>query len=177
MIISLEEAKKVHPEVTQTDLDGIETMIRALTHNNFQKFNIRVRRGIRFEGNTISTTDSLFGFKEGNTIQVSSSIYYDGLYVIKSIENQKITIEGDTDFPAHASSTAFVTLIDYPADILLGVIKLLKYDAKMAKKIGIKSETISRWRVDYYDLNSTDSSEGYPIALMKFVNKYKKLRW
>ncbi len=64
-----------------------------------------------------------------------------------------------------------------PADVLAGVKKLIAYDAKMRDKAGIKSETVARWSVTYYDVTAAESSEGYPISLLGFLDKYRKLRW
>ena len=41
MIITLDEAQKINPDLTQETLDGLEQSIRALTHNKFQNLNIR----------------------------------------------------------------------------------------------------------------------------------------
>ena len=70
-----------------------------------------------------------------------------------------------------------MTLVEYPADILSGVVKLLKYDAKMGDKLGLKSESVSRMSKTYYDVNASENIEGYPAALMSFLDKYKELRW
>ncbi len=36
MIISLEKAKEIDPNITQNELDGYEQTVRHLTNNNFQ---------------------------------------------------------------------------------------------------------------------------------------------
>jgi hypothetical protein len=70
-----------------------------------------------------------------------------------------------------------VTLIKYPDDIAKGVKKLIAYDKKMSSKIGIKSESISRMNTTYYDVNASENIDGYPAALLSFLNKYEKMRW
>jgi hypothetical protein len=175
LIISFEDAKKIKFDITQEDLDGLEQSIRNYTSNNFQNRNIRLE-GAQFTTNTITSVDDLTGFREGQTIQVSNSRFNDGLFVIKSINDDLITF-ADNSFINQNAPKALVTLVEYPADILSGVRKLLKYDSKMGDKIGVKSETVSRMSKTYYDVNSSENIEGYPAALMAFLNKYKKLRW
>lgn len=51
MIISLDDAKKIYPDVTQEDLVGIEKSIRVLTNNPFQNRRVRFKQ-IRFENET-----------------------------------------------------------------------------------------------------------------------------
>ncbi|WP_250320431.1 hypothetical protein [Streptococcus lutetiensis] len=80
-------------------------------------------------------------------------------------------------FITEVSTRAILTKISYPADVLAGVKKLIKYDSKMAGKIGVKSESISRHSVTYYDVTAAESQEGYPATLLGFLKKYKKLRW
>ena len=177
MIITLTKAKKLNKDITQEDLDGIEVAIRELTHNNFQNRNVRVNGNVRFEGKALICQGDLIGFVVGKTVQVSNSKYNDGLYVITAVTHDTITVTTETDFITASVREAVVTLIEYPADIIAGVNKILKYDAKMGLKFGVKSETISRWTTSYFDQNSSESVNGYPAALMSFINKYRKLRW
>lgn len=176
MIITLEKAKEVNKDVTQEDLDGIEVAIRELTNNNFQNRHVRLSGNIVFAKDTIASHDEMIGFVHEKTIQVSDSKYNDGLYTIKEVVDQIITIDQDTLLPCSIRE-AFVTLVEYPADIVAGVKKLLAYDAKMGHKLGIKSETISRWTVSYYDQNASESVNGYPAAMMSFISKYRKVKW
>lgn len=175
MIIDLDTARVFKVDVTQEELNGLEEAIRAYTSNNFQVRNVRLE-DVVFTSSLITSPDSTLGFKEGNTIQVSNDKYNNGLYVIKAVEDNRLTFETDSFIP-HKATDTLVTLVKYPADILFGVQKTLKYSAKMDDKIGVKSESISRMSKTYYDVNATENIEGYPAALMTFLNKYKKLRW
>ena len=67
--------------------------------------------------------------------------------------------------------------INYPADIKLGAINLLKWDMDNRDKIGIQSETISRHSVTYADANGDNYVQGYPRALMGFLRPYVKARF
>lgn len=176
MIITLAEAKKLHSEITQEDLDGIEVAIRELTNNNFQNRNVRIDQ-LKFEGTKIVSFEEKIGFVKGKTIQVSNSKYNDGLYTIKTVDADYIEIEGDEPFITATVKQAIATLVEYPADIVAGVRKLIQYDKRMGHKLGIKSETISRWSTSYYDQNSSETVNGYPAAMMAFITKYRKLRF
>lgn len=177
MIISLDDAQKIYPDVTQEDLNGIEKAIRTLTNNPFQNRRVRFKQ-IRFENETtIAVLDDIQGLRAEDTIQVSGSKWNDGLYVVDAIDGQLINLEGNPRLFMGTDPAAFLTKVEYPADILSGVRKLLTYDAKMRDKVGLKSKTVSRMSETYYDQNSGESVNGYPAALMSFINKYKLLKW
>lgn len=176
MIISLKDAQEIYPEVTQDDLDGFETAIRELTNNPFQNRQVRFSN-LRFESESeIYVFDEVQGIRKDDTIQISGSKLNDGLYVVKSVKGNKLTFEDAYFFPG-TDKGAFLTKVEYPPDILSGVRKLLVYDAKMQGKIGLKSETVSRMSKTYYDQTSGETVNGYPAALMSFVNKHKLLKW
>ncbi|MGO4984533.1 hypothetical protein ACTQXJ_07540 [Collinsella sp. LCP19S3_C6] len=175
MIISLEEALKLDADATQETCDGLETMVRKLTNNNFQLIKFRIR-GLRLSGSTIKANSGRLDiFKAGDTIEINGTDYNNGLYVVESVSDDAITIRGD--FITETNSGAIATKVSYPADVLTGVKKLIAYDAKMRDKAGIKSETVARWSVTYYDVTAAESSEGYPVSLLGFLDKYRKLRW
>ena len=175
MIISLDEALKLDADATQETCDGLETMVRKLTNNNFQLIKFRIR-GLQLSGSTIKASSGRVDiFKTGDTIEINGTDYNNGLYVVESVSDDAITIRGD--FITETNSGAIATKVSYPADVLAGIKKLIAYDAKMSEKIGIKSETVARWSVTYYDVTATESSEGYPVSLLGFLDKYRKLRW
>lgn len=177
MIISLEDAKKIYPDATQEDLDGIEKSIRMLTNNPFQNRKVRYKQ-LRFEDETtIAVLGDIQGVRAEDTIQVSGSKWNDGLYVVDQIDGQLIKLSGNPRLFTGTDPDAFLTKVEYPADILSGVRKLLTYDVKMRDKVGLKSKTVSRMSETYYDQNSGESVNGYPAALMSFINKYKLLKW
>ena len=175
MIISLEEALKLDADATQETCDGLETMVRKLTNNNFQLIKFRIR-GLQLSGSAIKANSGRLDiFKTGDTIEINGTDYNNGLYVVESVSDDAITIRGD--FITETHSGAIATKVSYPADALTGIKKLIAYDAKMRDKAGIKSETVARWSVTYYDVTATESSEGYPVSLLGFLDKYRKLRW
>ena len=175
MIISLDEAIKLDADATQETCDGLEAMVRKLTNNNFQLTKFRIR-GLGLSGSTIQASIGRVDiFQSGDTIEVNGTDYNDGLYVVESVSGSAITIHGS--FIAETNSGAIATKVSYPTDVLTGIKKLIAYDAKMRDKAGIKSETVARWSVTYYDVTAAESSEGYPVSLLGFLDKYRKLRW
>lgn len=173
MIIKLDDAKNFNDKVTQSDLDGLEMLIREITGNHFQVRTIRYH-DLEFKNNQITTQETrLIGIKTGDTIQVSDSIINNGLYVVASVEGPTITLESEV-YEVYEPD-AFITLVKYPADIKAGVIKLLQYDKEMLGKTGVKSRTVSRMSESYFD--TSESVGGYPKHLMAFINNHKSLRW
>ena len=177
MIITLDDAKKIYPGITQEDLDGIERSIREETNNPFQNRHVRYCN-LRFESeNEVLVFDDLEGLRSEDTVQISASKWNDGLYVVDSVSGNLIKLKNDPRFFVGNQPEAFITKVEYPADIISGVRKLLKYDSKMSDKIGLKSKTVSRMSETYFDQNSTESIAGYPSAMMSFLNKYRLLKW
>ena len=174
MIITLEKAQELDPKATRKTCNGLETMVRKVTNNNFQAIKFRCC-GLTLDGNTVKTKSRTDIFKAGDTIEINGTDYNNGLYVVESVSDDVITIRGD--FIAETNSGAIATKVSYPADVLTGIKKLIAYDAKMRDKAGIKSETVARWSVTYYDVTAAESSEGYPVSLLGFLDKYRKLRW
>ena len=176
MILSVEEAKNFLPELSTVSddllkqkLDAMEVMVRKYTNNNFQNRNIRF---LADSVGTILNGSSPF-LVEGDTIQVSESRVNDGLYVLKSVSDGSVTV----DRPMFTVGHNLVTKVEYPADVKLGLINLLKWDFPNRDKVGDKSETISRHSVTYFDLDSSNQVMGYPVSLLGFLDSYKKARF
>lgn len=176
MILSLEDAKKIDPNVTQEDLDALEQTVRQLTNNNFQNIHIRFKQ-LTFSGAVITLKEEPFGLRPGDTIQISNSKVNDGLTTIKGITGKEIALDRTEPFFEVFSREAFMTKVEYPADIRMGIEELLRFKKKMGAKLGIKSESIARMSVTYYDINASDNVEGFPAAKFSFLNKYEKMRW
>lgn len=73
-------------------------------------------------------------------------------------------------------SEVLVTKVEYPADVVMGAINMLKWDLDNRKKVGIQQETISRHSVTYFNMDGGNSEMGYPKSLMGFLKPYKKAR-
>ena len=66
---------------------------------------------------------------------------------------------------------------EYPMDVKMGVVNLLKWELDMRDKVGVASESISRHSVTYVDQTGANTLLGYPVALMGFLKPYKKARF
>lgn len=176
MIIALDEAEIIDPDIIEDDLRAFESSVRELTNNNFQNVHVRFKDVEFLSESIISVKENIIGLRVGDTIEINYSHYNDGLYTVASIDGKQIKV-GDKPFFVANSGNAMVTKVEYPTDIKRGIKKLIEYDVKMADKIGIKSETISRMSTTYYDVNANDNTEGYPSSLLSFLKKYEKFRW
>ena len=66
---------------------------------------------------------------------------------------------------------------EYPMDIKMGVVNLMKWDLNNRDKVGVASESISRHSVTYFDMTKGNSTMGFPAALMDFLKPYKRARF
>lgn len=180
MIISVEQAKQLvdldgwTDEKIEMKLKAIEQTIRAYTNNNFQNRGYRVTADIAGD---IFVTDKA-PFKEGDTVQVSHSALNAGLYTIVAVDDTAFeTVETVAE-----ENGVLVTRIDYPADVVACCINLLEWEAKFRDKVGIKSETLSRHSVTYFNMDEsatggTSNIMGYPASLLGCLKAYKKARF
>ena len=171
MIITVEELKKVSelssvPDEQLTVMcEGIEDFIRQYSNNNFIVKNVTFNTPSM--NGKLETVSPLF--KVGDTVLISNSKYNNGVYVINDLD-------GTLDKELFDDENNKVTLVKYPPAIKLGVVRLLKYNAKMDSKVGISSESLSRHSVSYAQ-PSNDSVGGYPASLMSFLKPYMKARF
>ena len=171
MIISIDELKSYSdlsniPDAELTTMcEGIEDFITKYTNNNF------VVRNTSFVTPTtngrLETVSPLM--RVGDTVLISNSHYNDGIYTITSTDGTLNKDLLDDDYNK-------VTLVRYPPSIKLGVVKLLQYNVKMDRKVGISRESLSRHSVSYAQ-PSSDAVCGYPSSLMSFLKPYMKARF
>ncbi len=175
MIISVEEAKKY---ITTTEADAVlegklqalELAIREYTNNNFQNRKIRYMADV---ATSMIVCDTSY-FKIGDTVQISESNLNNGLYTVTE------TINGDilgVKEPLFVETDVLVTKVEYPMDVKMGVINMLKWDLENRDKVGIQSETISRHSVTYFNMDGDNSTMGFPKSLLGFLKPYKKARF
>lgn len=174
MIISVEEVKKYikteEPDaVLEAKLQALESSIRQYTNNNFQKRGIRLICPVMAE--KLFATSPLL--KVNDTIQISDSIYNNGVFVIKAMDDGFIEL----DKALIDESEVLVTKVEYPIDVVMGVVNMLKWDLENRDKVGIQSETISRHSVTYFNMDGDNSTMGYPKSLLGFLKPYKKARF
>ena len=153
-------------ELVQAKLDGLESLIRSKTNNNFQNRNIRIK--------CPSVDNYLKGaspyFRVGDTVQITNSKVNDGLYLIEEITANSIKLDKDI-FDCEECT---VTKVEYPDDIVSMVIDVLKWDEQFGNKKGIQSESIGRHSVSYFQQTEQNSYNGYPIHLFTGLKKYTR---
>lgn len=174
MIISVEELKQ-YIKTTDTDamleakLRALELSIRGYTNNNFQQRSIRTVCPVMAQ----KLYTAYPHLQVGDTVQISQSIFNDGVYTIKGIADGYIEL----DKKLLDENQVLVTKVEYPADVKMGVVNMLKWDMENRKKVGIQSETISRHSVTYFNMDGDNSTIGYPKTLVGFLKPYKKARF
>ena len=168
-LASMKEFQDMDKETLSDKLGAIENLIRSYTNNNFQNRTMRIE--------VPSKQCALMGhcpyFREGDTLEISQSQVNDGLYCIVEIKDNAIILDREIfDCPGN-----LVTKVVYPADVQKGVIDLMIWEKENRSKVGIKSETLSRHTVNYYDQDSNNQVMGYPVSLLGFLNPYMKARF
>ena len=174
MIVSVEKLKRsittdLEDEVLEDKIRALELSVRAYTNNNFQV------RTVREEGGIVAQKLYLLHpiFHVGDTVQISETLYNDGVYTVVSVEDSMVEL----DTPLLDESHALVTLVRYPEDVQQGVINLMKWDLENRNKVGIASETLSRHSVTYFNMDGDNSTMGFPKSLMGFLKPYRKARF
>lgn len=167
-VMSLPEFVGQNVNMVSNLLESAELLIRTYTHNNFQNRFVRFTASSRGD-RLLETSDYL---KVGDTVQISQSMVNDGLYTVTEIGDDFIRVDKEL-----YKSVNLVTKVEYPADIKNGVLNLVKWDIKNRDKTGIKSETLSRYSVTYFDQDSDNQVMGYPVSLLGFLRPYMKARF
>ena len=157
-------------EVIEARLQAVETFIRNYTNNSFQvKGTGRIADVV---GGTF-TVEALNLYEVGDTLHVSGSDKNDGLYTVKEAGEHTFKVNEKT----RDEIDIFVTKVQYPADVKVGAIELMKHDLCRREKVGIASERISRHEVSYHAVDATNTVQGYPQHLMGFLAQYMKARF
>jgi hypothetical protein len=125
-------------------------------------------------------TDSLSGFSEnyfvsGLDVRVIGSYYNDGLYEIKTVAGDKLTLTfenaiGET-LTDESPIDSFVTIrkVNYPKGLKVPTARLIQYLLNKEGLKGVKSESLVSYSVTY--------AEEIPKEILGMFNKYKKLSW
>lgn len=186
MLMTVEELKQYikteEPDaLLEAKLKALELTIRRYTNNNFQKRGFRVTADIR---GGVFMSGSLIPFKVGDTIMVSESdLQSDCLATVTEVND----MEFKTDAEWADDNSVLVTKVEYPLDVKLGAVNILKWQLKNeaaaagdTSKKDIQSETLSRYSVTY----ATDSTEtdlaadfGVPKKHVAFLSLYEKARF
>lgn len=175
MIISVEEIKQLIDFKDWSDakierkLNSIEQTIRAYTNNNFQKRTHRKTADI--VGGLLAIDQNDF-FRIDDTVQISESMYNNGLYTVIEVSDESIRIDKDI----LDETGVLVTKVEYPADVIDCCINLMEWEINNRSKVGIQSETLSRHSVTYFNQDAGNEVMGYPASLLGCLKAYRKLR-
>ncbi len=156
--------------VLEARLQAIESFIRNYTNNSFQVKG--TGRIVDVVGGTFMT-EALNPYEVGDTLHISGSDKNDGLYTVKEAGDDTFRVNE----PTRDEIDVFVTKVEYPADVKIGVVELMKHDLNKRDKVGISSERISRHEVSYHAVDATNTVQGYPQHLMGFLQQYMKARF
>lgn len=175
MIITVEELRRYistdeEDQALAGRLQALELLIRGYTNNNFQV------RGLHCECDISGRTfiaEPFVPFEVGDTVQVSGSEKNNGLYTVETVTDTTFTVNEKT----YDDFDVYVVKVDYPADVKMGVVNLLKWELNNRDKVGVQSESISRHSVTYYNMDGDNSIMGYPKSLMGFLRPYMKARF
>ncbi|MCX4341328.1 MAG: hypothetical protein OSJ72_17000 [Lachnospiraceae bacterium] len=173
MVVKVEDAlaylqMDISEAVVERKIRAIESLIRSETNNNFQDRTVRFKVP-SCDGMLIGNSPYLAA---GDTVEISDSVNR-GLYVIVSTEAGRMNV----DKRLHDSASNTVTKVVYPEDVQEGVLNMLQWDFTMRGKVGIKTESLSRHSVTYYDMDDQNSLNGYPASLIGFLEPYRQMRW
>ena len=176
MILSVERAKwlidfKDWPiERIEQKLKAIEQTIRSYTNNNFQ--NRKIRSAGVVSSSKLNVINKLYGLSIGDTVQITESMFNDGLYTVKGIEENTIVLDKELIDEGHI----LITKVEYPDDVIECCINLCEWEVKNRGKVGIKAETLSRQSVTYFDQDASNQMNGYPVSLLGCLKPYRKAR-
>ncbi|MCM1057728.1 MAG: hypothetical protein NC517_08985 [Firmicutes bacterium] len=175
MIVSVQDAldyiqrDDVPENVIKRKITAIENLIRSETNNNFQRKELRFYAASS-DGSLLYTRP--FFLKPGDTVEINGSVN-EGLYAVVDGGYGKIVL----DRQLYDAPRNMVTKVVYPEDVQEGVLNLLQWEFNMRSKTGIKSESLSRHSVTYYDMDNENSADGYPVSLIGFLEPYRQMRW
>lgn len=169
MIVTVKEAAAYigtaveSEELLEKKIRAVESIVRAYTNNNFQF------RAVQFEAEVVK---GVIQFRHaylavGDNIQISKSVNA-GIYTITELTDAGTVV----DLTLYDAVRNLVTKVVYPPAVQDGVLNLLKWEYQNRDKVGLKSETIGRHAVSYYDQDSNNQIMGYPVSLLGFLEPY-----
>lgn len=182
MILTIAEVMELIPDYAEESelkiqnlLNAVESMVRQYTNNNFQ--NRHIRFSAANTGNTLHGVSHFLCI--GDTVQISESMVNDGLYTVVDKDGESVTVMSyglgrDTLLDVQHN---LVTKVEYPQAVKQGVVNIMTWELTGRDKVGVKSETLSRHSVTYYDQDRNNQCNGYPVSLLGFLDLYMKARF
>lgn len=173
MIVSVQSAlehleKDVPKDILERKIRAIERLIRDETSNNFQNHAMRIYLPSR-DGVLLGSSPF---FEVGDTVEINDSIN-EGIFTITEMKDEMIQLNRKL----YLAPKNMVTKVVYPESVQEGVLNMLQWEVNMRSKTGIKSESLSRHSVTYFDMDSSNSLDGYPAAIVGFLEPYYKMRY
>lgn len=159
-------------QVLEAQLQALELLIRAYTNNNFQKRAFRAVAVASADGNQL-LVPSATPFKAGDTLEITESDLNAGLVNVEAVFDGSITVTEEL----FDESGVVITKVVYPADVKLGVVRMLQWQLDNGDKVGVQSETVSRHSVTYFSMDGDNAIMGFPKSLVGFLNPYRKARF
>ncbi len=156
-------------QVLEAKLQALELLVRGYTHNHFTI--THTGRLADIVGGTFHL-DEAAGFEPGDTVQVTGD-RNSGLYTVKEVNDATFTVNEKT----RDDIDSYVVKVEYPMDVKMGVVNLMKWESANRDKVGVQSETISRHSITYTDQTAQNTAMGYPAALMGFLCPYMQARF
>lgn len=174
MIMTVEELRKYittekEDEILEIMLKAVEQAIRSYTNNNFT-----VRSFARICDIVARTLilEAPAPFEVGDTVYVDGDMNH-GIFTVKEVNGDTITVnERSRD-----EIDAYVAKVEYPDDVKMGAVSMMRWELENREKVGIQSESISRHSVTYADQTAENTAAGYPEALMGFLKPYMRARF
>ena len=66
---------------------------------------------------------------------------------------------------------------EYPMDVKMGAVNMMKWELFNRDKVGVASEAISRHSVTYFNMDAGNAVIGFPVSLVGFLKPYKRARF
>ena len=150
MIMSVEEFKTfvqsdLTDNVLEAKLQALELLIRRYTNNNFQKR--AYRRTADIVGG-LFFADDITPFKIGDTVQITESQLNEGLYTVKEAEKDIFTVN-ETVLD---EGRVLCTKIEYPLDVQMGVINMLKCVTECLLSVSDWIPTLPRFSKSHFSM-------------------------
>lgn len=172
MIVSVQSAleylgQDIPEDVLKRKIKAMERLIRDETNNNFQNRAMRFKAPSR---DKVICGSSPY-IEVGDTIEINDSIN-EGVYTVTELQEGIIKVDRNL----YMSPSNMITKVIYPESVQEGVLNMLKWEFEMRSKTGIKSETLSRHSVTYFDMDASNSLDGYPVSIVGFLDPYYQMR-
>lgn len=175
MLITRMEAKDAGLNISSDDIKAMAMAIIAHTNNHFHlnDYTLKIKR---IEGKRLYF-DGLNLTEMGDLVEVLDIKYLEGFHEVLASTDEYIEIDTDITIPEETDVNGLLYLVKFPADVKAGVKKAWKHQETLSDKIGIRTESISRWSTTYESPSSGETINGMPAYLFDFLDPYMKMRW